>query len=312
MKRNFKITRSVPVILIVSLVLLSCTKNRNVSDAYGNFETDEVIVSAESQGEIVSLYVSEGQQAKKGQMLGRIDSTDLIIKKNQLLAQNTVISARLKNLDAQLKVQADQKDNLVREVDRMQNLLKDNAATQQQYDDISGKLKVLESQTEAISSQKSIILGEQSVLKAQLEEVNNQVSKCRIVSPLDGTVLEKYVDAGELVTPGKALMKIADISEMNLKIYISGSQLSSVAIGDTVNVLIDSENKTLQTLKGVVSWISSQVEFTPKIIQTRQERVNMVYAVKVRVKNDGRLKVGMPGEVRWSSHPERSRGMSRE
>jgi HlyD family secretion protein len=133
-----------------------------------------------------------------------------------------------------------------------------------------------------------------------MDEINNQLAKCRVISPITGTVLEKYVDAGELVTPGKALFKIADLQHMELKVFISGSQLSSIAIGDTVTVYIDGRQNALQPLKGHVSWISSQVEFTPKIIQTKEERVNMVYAVKIRVNNDGSLKIGMPGEVRFT------------
>jgi HlyD family secretion protein len=213
------------------------------------------------------------------------------------MAQNSVIQARLNNLDAQLKVQGEQRNNLVREVNRMENLLRDNAATQQQYDDLTGKLNVLDSQTDAIRSQKSVIRGEQSVLNTQLDEVDNQMKKCRIVSPIAGTVLEKYVNAGELVIPGRALFKIADMEYMELKVYVSGTQLSAIVLGDTVAVMIDDSDDTLQKLKGTVSWISSQAEFTPKIIQTREERVSMVYAVKIRVINDGRLKIGMPGEV---------------
>jgi HlyD family secretion protein len=284
----------------ITLSFLACKGDKDNADAYGNFETDEVIVSAESQGELIQFGIHEGDIVNKGQFLGRIDSTDVSIKKNQLLAQHSVILARIKNLEAQLRVQDEQRANLVREVNRITNLFNDKAATQQQLDDINGKLKVLDSQTEALKSQKGIIAGEQSVLSAQLQEIDNQISKCRIVSPAGGTILEKYADAGELVSPGKALFKLADLNEMELKVYISGSQLSSISIGDTVNVNIDSKSGAMQTIKGVVSWVASQVEFTPKIIQTRQERVNMVYAVKVRVKNDGRLKIGMPGEVRFS------------
>ena len=140
-------------------------------------------------------------------------------------------------------------------------------------------------------------MAERTVLNMQLEEALNLFEKCRIVNPLNGTVLEKYAEVGELVSPGKALYKIANTEEMELKVFVNGAQLSSIAIGDTVQVFIDLDNKSLQSLQGTVSWISSQAEFTPKIIQTREERVNMVYAIKVRVKNDGSLKIGMPGEV---------------
>jgi HlyD family secretion protein len=276
---------------------ISCARKNHEADAYGNFEANEVIVSAQSQGILTFLEVQEGDLLEKDKVIGQVDPTVPGIKKEQLLAQNIVIAARLQNLEAQLKVQEEQRINLVREVNRLEKLLSEGAATQQQYDDILGKLKVLDSQTEAIRSQKNIIYGEKSVLSAQFEEVSDLLKKCRIVSPSRGTVLEKYVEAGELVSPGKALLKIADVGEMELKVYVSGAQLSSIAIGDTVDVMIDGKDNTLQTLKGIVSWISSEVEFTPKIIQTREERVNMVYAVKISVENNGRLKIGMPGEV---------------
>ena len=157
-----------------------------------------------------------------------------------------MINARLKNLDAQLKVQEEQRINLAREVDRTEKLLQDNAATQQQFDDITGKLKVLDSQTEAISSQKSIIHGEQSVLSAQLDELANTLAKCHVISPIKGTVLEKYVESGELVNPGKGLIKVANVEEMELKVYISGSQLSSIAIGDSATIFIDSKDESLK------------------------------------------------------------------
>lgn len=281
----------------IMTLLISCGNHDRQADAYGNFEADEIIVSAQSQGTLIFLDVREGDPVDKGLLIGKIDTLIPIIKRSQLLAQNNVITARLKNIEAQLKVQDDQRENLVREVTRSEKLLSDGAATQQQYDDLAGKLKVLDSQTEAIRSQKSIIHGEKSVLSGQLAEVANMLEKCRIVSPINGTVLEKYVEAGELVSPGKALLKVANIREMELKVYVSGAQLPAVAIGDTVVVMIDEQDEKVQKLDGVVSWIASSVEFTPKIIQTREERVNMVYAVKIRVNNDGRLKIGMPGEV---------------
>ena len=299
--KNKKLLRSTILLIFVSGVFVaSCRNGNEEADAYGNFEADEVIVSARSQGELLSFDIREGQTVKAGQLIGRIDSTDAAIKKRQLQAQYSVIGARLKNLEAQLSVQDDQRNNLVREVNRMEKLLGEKAATGQQFDDVKGKLKVHDSQTGALRSQKNIILGEQAVLGAQIAEADNMISKSRVVSPLGGAILEKYADAGELVTPGKALLKIADMSEMELKVYISGSQLSSVVIGDSATILIDGRDDQMKTLKGVISWVSSQVEFTPKIIQTREERVNMVYAVKVRVRNDGTLKVGMPGEVRFS------------
>lgn len=296
MKNNKKQIKLLFLIATMGLVI-SCNSNDENSDAYGNFESTEVIVSAQTQGSLLSLDIKEGSKVQMNQIVGNIDSSSIVIKRNQLMAQKNVIAARLRNLDMQLDVQNEQRINMKREVDRISILLKENAATQQQYDDLYGKLKVLDSQTEAIKSQRSIIQGESSVLLAQIDEVNDMLGKCRIISPITGTVLEKYVDPGELLSPGKSVFKVANIEDMELRVFVSGSQLSNVAIGDTVKVLIDSEND-IQSLAGLVTWISSQVEFTPKIIQTREERVNMVYAVKIAVKNpDGLLKIGMPGEV---------------
>jgi HlyD family secretion protein len=301
MKRIFEF-RMLTVILctLVSVFIFSCNRNNQEADAYGNFEADEVIVSAQSQGLLLFLDAVEGSLLTKDQTIGKIDTAVPLLKKEQLMAQHRVINARLLNLDAQLKVQDEQRVNLVREVNRTGKLYKENAATQQQYDDLIGKLNLLDMQTEALRSQKGIILGEQSVVNAQLDEALNMLEKCSVTSPLTGTVLEKYVEAGELVTPGKALIKVANIGEMELKVFVSGDQLPEIAMGDSVRIFIDSKDEDKKTLTGSVSWISTQVEFTPKIIQTREERVNMVYAVKIRVRNDGRLKIGMPGEVVFS------------
>ena len=298
MKKHFiNMPRSLCISVCTLLMVFSCGKQNHKADAYGNFEADEIIVSAQSQGVLLSLNIKEGEKLEKDLQVGRIDSTVPAIKMRQIEAQQAVINARLQNMDTQLKVQDELRINMVREVNRIEKLLGSEAATRQQYDDLSGKLKVLDLQTETIRGQKSIIMAERTVLNAQRAEAMNLLEKCRIVNPLNGTVLEKYVEAGELVTPGKALYKIANIEEMELKVFVSGAQLSSIAIGDSVELFIDLEDNTLQSSQGYVSWISSQAEFTPKIIQTREERVNMVYAIKVRVKNEGSLKIGMPGEV---------------
>jgi len=290
-----------PRIIILSGIFLvlvpACGKQDQEADAYGNFEADEVIVSAQSQGTLNFLNVNEGAILEPNQLVGKIDTVPATIKMSQLAAQQTVINARLQNHDAQLRVQNEQRSNLVREVNRIEKLKQEEAATAQQYDDIAGKLKVLDMQTEALRSQKDIIGGERSVLMAQINDVKNLLEKCRIINPIKGIVLEKYVEANELVSPGKALYKIANTGKMELKVYVSGEQLPSIAIGDPADVMIDSAGGNLHKIPGMVSWISSQVEFTPKIIQTREERVNMVYAIKVSVNNDGRLKIGMPGEV---------------
>jgi HlyD family secretion protein len=289
--------------LLASLAFFTaCNNTDSAADAFGNFEAEEVIVSAQTQGVILSFNADEGDSLVMNKMVGIIDTSTASIKLSQLIAQRKVINARLMNIAAQLKVQEEQRANLQREVDRTRELLADNAATSQQYDDLKGKLNVLDSQTEAIKTQTGIINSENAVLSAQIAESYNMIDKCKIISPIDGTLLEKYVEGGELVAPGKSLFKIADISELILRVYISESQLSDISLNDSVTVLTDKPDGGLEKINGLISWISSEVEFTPKIIQTREERVNMVYAVKIRVKNNGHLKIGMPGEVIFLKH----------
>lgn len=291
--------------LIPGFWLVSCADGDHVADAYGNFEADEVLVPAQTQGILISLEVNEGDLLKKDQVVGMVDTSDAMIKRDQLLSQLDVNRAKMINLSAQLDVQEEQRKNLAREVERMRNLLRDEAATQQQYDDMEGRLNVLLSQTSALESQRGIIAAEREVLQGQLAEIERTLAKCRIINPVGGTVLEHYVEAGELVIPGRSVYKIASLDQMELKFYISGDQLASVAIGDSIQVSIDLPDDRMKTLTGIITWISSEVEFTPKIIQTRQERVNMVYAAKLRVDNaDGLLKIGMPGEVKFMNDKE--------
>jgi HlyD family secretion protein len=283
--------------LLMALMTQGCHRNSDTADAYGNFESTEIVVSAQSQGELLSMNLEEGDFLKKGQRIGSIDSTSAVIKCRQVLAQLEVSRAKTVNLDAQLNVQEQQRKNLIREANRLDKLQKEKAVPAQQVDDIVGQLQVLDAQTATLNTQRKMIAGEMDVLKSQLDETSNLLEKCRIINPIDGTVLEKYTETGELVIPGKALYKIANLTLMELKAYVSGAQLSEFSLGDSVWVRIDKGENEYYRFPGTVSWVSSEVEFTPKIIQTRQERVNMVYAIRVRVINDGRIKIGMPGEV---------------
>jgi HlyD family secretion protein len=287
--------------LLMAAMTQGCHRNSDTADAYGNFESAEVIVSAQSQGELLSLDLEEGDVLKKGQQVGSIDSIMAVIKRRQVFAQLEVNGAKTVNLDAQLNVQEQQRKNLLREANRLDKLQKEKAVPTQQVDDIVGQLQVLDAQTATLKTQQKMITGEMDVLESQLDETVNLLGKCRINNPIDGTVLEKYTEPGELVIPGKALYKIADMKTMELKAYVSGAQLSEFSVGDSVMLRIDKGENDYHSIPGIVSWVSSEVEFTPKIIQTRQERVNMVYAIRVRVVNDGRIKIGMPGEVVFQS-----------
>jgi HlyD family secretion protein len=286
-------------LLILSVLLSACSGNENGSDAYGNFEAKEVIVSAEAQGKIIEFNVEEGQKIKKGQELGFIDIASLSIQREQLLAQKKAVASKITNIKAQIVVQEKQKSILEIEKNRIELLYKDKAATIQQFDNIKGKYDVLESQIFATQTQISSITMEMNVFDKQVELVNEKIRKAKIINPIDGTILEKYLEENEIALPGKALYKIARLDEIELRVYISGAQLPEVKIGQKVKVYADKDAESNREYVGEVFWISDQAEFTPKIIQTKEERVNMVYAVKIRVKNDGKLKIGMPGEVKF-------------
>lgn len=287
------------LLLLIVIGLISCNGNDDRSDAYGNFETDEVIVSSEIAGKLINFNIELGDQVKKNQLLALVDTTQLSLQIKQLEAQKQVIASKKVNLNAQIEVQKEQIESLKTEQERIHKLFSDKAATQQQMDDVDGKMQVLQKQLKSIRSQFVSIHSELEVVDAQLAIAKDKLDKCFIKSLMDGVVLEKYLELGELAAPGKAVVKLGDLSELDLRVYVSGTQLPNIELGQQVDVLIDKDEDTNQFLSGEVSWISTEAEFTPKIIQTKEERVKLVYAVKVRVKNDGRLKIGMPGEVRF-------------
>ena len=290
--------KNILILIITGLILISCNSNDR-SDAYGNFEAIEVIISSQANGQIISLYIEEGMKVNSGDTIGLIDTTDLFLKREQLISQEQVIFARSRNIDAQIRVQEQQKKNVMVDKERVENLLKDGAATQKQMDDVNGSLDLLEQQILTTEVQKESIRAELATLATQVKQVEETLSKCYIISPLSGTVLVKFAEAGEITALGKPVCKIANLDELELKVYISGDQLPYLKLNQDVEVLIDKNQEEFTTLKGTVSWISSKAEFTPKTIQTKKERVNLVYAAKVRVPNDGALKIGMPGEINF-------------
>lgn len=302
MKPNNGIFLGELISFILFILLTSCKSRNDVADAFGNFESEEIIVSAQNTGELIMFRVEQGKQLKKGDLIGIIDSIPVILQRNQLFAQKKTLGAKRENIQAQANVQSEQLKNLERETSRTESLYRSQAATEQQYDDMKGKLSVAKFQLHSIETQYKSVLAEENVLDSQLNLIENQLNKCKIINPVKGIVLEKYVNEGELVTVGKSLYKIADLNEMDLKVYVSGNQLSDIILGNIADVYIDGKDGELIKYTGKVSWISSEVEFTPKIIQTREERVNMVYGVKIRVKNDGSIKIGMPGEVKFQSN----------
>ncbi len=274
-----------------------CSKDDNRSDAYGNFEAVETIVSSESSGKLLEFNVEEGQTLSEGSIVGYIDTVQLQLKKKQLEAAKNLTRTKFKNVSSQVGVYQEQKKVALREKDRIERLLKDNAATGKQLDDINGSIDVLNRQIAAVETQNNTTNEELKNYDIQIKQIDDQLSKSTVVNPVNGTVIMKFVEQSEVVNYGKPLYKIADLNVMELRVYLSGSQLPEIKIGQTVKVLIDNGKSEYRTLEGEIFWISSKAEFTPKIVQTKEERVNLVYAVKVRVRNDGSLKIGMPGEV---------------
>ena len=281
-------------------LVFSCSGKNEKADAYGNFEAIEVIISSEATGKILSLKLEEGDKLAAETQVGLIDTIQLFLTKKQLEASINALRTKTQNVKVQLDVLEKQKENLLREVKRVEKLLAENAATQKQFDDLSGQLTVVESQITATKSQLNTanagLLSEINPLLARIEQINDQIKKSVIVNPTPGTVLSKFAYENEVTTFGKPLYKIADLENITLKAYVSGNQLADLKIGHEVKVIID-QNDAEKAMSGTVSWISSTAEFTPKVIQTKEERVSLVYAFKVLVKNDGTLKIGMPGEV---------------
>lgn len=282
---------------VITLTILSCTSQEEKADAYGNFESHEIIVPSQTKGILKSFKIRRGDILEKDKKVGLVDTTQLYLQKEQLNAQITSINAKYLGNNTEISVLKEEKSNLLREKKRIEKLLADGAATSKQMDDINGNINVLNKKIEAVKAQLNSILAEKKVIRAQIDMVNDQIANSIIINPEQGTVLDKYVEQYEMVVPGKALYKLADLDNMILKAYISEPQLSEIKLQQNVNVFIDGKGGEKIQFDGIVSWISSEAEFTPKIIQTREERVNLVYAIKVRVKNDGRIKVGMPGEM---------------
>lgn len=288
-----------PVKLIIPgifVLLISCNQIEDQADAYGNFEAIEVIVSAEAQGRIMNFEPTEGTMLTKGQVAVTIDSMQLFLKKEQLESGKVSLGARIRTLDAQVHASGIQLENLEREKKRIDHLVEGGAATSKQQDDMNGQIELLKAQIMATESQKASVYSEKRTLEIQIRQVEDQMLKCTTRNPMDGILLIKYKEPGEMAVPGQPLYKMADMSELILRAYLSGDQLSSLVVGERVKVRYDGAQGLEQTT-GLVGWISPRAEFTPKIIQTREERVNLVYAIKVVVPNDGSLKIGMPGEV---------------
>ncbi len=289
----------IKIFTIGAIFSYSCSSDENISDAYGNFEAEKTIISAEGSGKLLTFNIEEGDELKADQLIGQIDTMNLYFKKEQLEAQASTLRSNFTSIDAQLEVSGQQISNLKIEVARFEKLLASKAATQKQYDDITGQLKVAEKQLDAQKTQRLSVENQLKTIDAQLGELNLNISKCVVKNPVNGTVLSKLANTNEMVALGKPLYYIADLKNIKLKVYVTGDQLPSVIIGKEVEVVADAGKGEIKKLKGKVVWISETSEFTPKTVQTKEVRANLVYAVKILVANDGSLKIGMPGEVNF-------------
>ncbi len=284
--------------ILLIMLLGACSDKGDQPDAWGTFEATDVTISAMANGKLLQFNLQEGELLDSGQMVGFVDTTDLYLKKLQAIGQRNATGSKKSDLQAQIAVLEQSKDNIMIDKRRVENLLKAGAATQKQMDDIIAALNMIDRQIAAVQTQFSGLEDQIGSINQQIAQLEEAIRNAYIINPLSGTVLSKFAEPDEVASFGKPLYKIADLSEMILRVYISGAQLPRVIIGQAVSVMYDkNENENTQTA-GIVSWVSPTAEFTPKTIQTKEERVNLVYAVKVRVKNDGTIKIGMPGEIK--------------
>lgn len=288
--------KSDSIVLITILSLSFACSEGEMADGYGNFESTEITVSAEGSGKLQFLRVAEGQVLGEKEMVGLVDTLGLYLNKQQLLATKATVASKSEGVWSQVSVLKKQLKNGKAEQQRVENLFAEKAATQRQLDQANSQVDVLKMQVQNVETQNAPIVSEMKAIDARVAQIEQQIAQSKTLNPIKGTVLTQYSEPGELVSFGKPLYKIANLEEMTLRVYISETQLSNVKIGQEVTVKIDSGDE-MKDYPGTISWISSAAEFTPKIIQTKEERVNLVYAVKIKVQNDGSLKIGMPAEM---------------
>lgn len=294
-----------PAALLPALLMLAgCTGDADPSDAYGNFEADETVIASEVSGPLLAFDVNEGDVLPAGAVVGLVDTTRLALQQAQLRAARRAVAARQAGVDAQIDVLEARRRVALTEKARLEKLLRTEAAPRKQWDDILGQLDVLDQEIRSVRTQTASIAAELASFDAQIAQVADLIARSRIVNPVAGTVLAAYARPHELAAPGKPLYKLAPLDTLDLRAYVSGAQLPQLRLGQRVTVRIDENRTERAEREGVVTWIAAEAEFTPKLIQTREERVNLVYAFTVRVPNpDGVLKIGMPGEVRLTPQP---------
>lgn len=289
-------------IFFMMVIATSCKEERQF-DATGSFEADEYIISAEGMGTIKMLQIEEGKTVQQNEIIGYIDTIQLQLKREQIDAQIKAVLSRKPNIAIQISSLEEQLNGVKKEQQRFTRLVQNEAATQKQLDDINTQYQVLKKQLDALYSNLEIntegLSNESVPLRIQKEQLDDQISKCIIVNPIKGTILSQYAKVNEMATTGKPLYKIADLSNIILRVYISGDQLSKVRLNQKVKVFTDAGDGKFKETEGIITWISDKSEFTPKTIQTKNERANLVYAIKVKVVNDGSYKIGMYGEINF-------------
>ena len=287
--------------IITAMLAVSCGTEAEF-DAQGTFEATEVVISSEAAGRILSFNVEEGMRVEAGDVIAEIDSVQLHLQRSQLEAQLSALLNSRPDIQAQVASLREQITTLKVEQRRIENMLRDGAATEKQKDDIDAQIRILESQLSAtlstLNTNTSTINSNAEAIRVQISALDDRIAKCRVASPISGTVLVKYAQEGELATVGKPLVKIADLNNIYLRAYFTSDQLSRIKIGDEVTVTADFGGEERYDYEGRIAWISAESEFTPKTIQTADTRANLVYAVKIAVENDGRLKIGLAGEVK--------------
>jgi HlyD family secretion protein len=283
--------------IIMLLAVAGCGRGESDADAWGTFEAEEVIISAEVSGRIISMDVTEGMLVSGGAVIAVTDTTMLVLQRAELDAVTAQALARLAGIAAQDAVIRQQMDNLSVNIERTRRMLADGAATQKQLDDLEGQMEVLRRQAGANNTQRRSVAAEQQGIAAKKALLDEQIARSIVRAPVEATVIEKYAGIHELAMAGKPLVKLADMKTMKLKVWVSGAQLPDVKIGATCTVRTDLGEKDYRDHPGTITHIAEKAEFTPKIIQTKEERVTLVYAVTIDVQSDGTIKAGMPGEA---------------
>lgn len=292
-------------IIYIVCFLAACSDGEDKIDAYGNFEATQINVAATHPGKLLEFKIEEGGKVSKGEIVGIIDTINLHLQKKQLLAKKDVLRAKTPNIANETEVLTEQKQNVKRELERFTKLAKDGAVPQKQVDDLQDQLNVLNKRIKVVQSQNQPVHQELKLIDVQIEQIEQQINDAFIKAPASGTILLKLAEEGEIVSPAIPLFHMADLSHLILRAYISGSQLDNISIGQEVKVYTDKNKEDYHQYSGMITWISDEAEFTPKVIQTKDERTDLVYAIKIKVPNDGSLKIGMPAEVNFSLKDEK-------